>query len=385
MILAEALSRKHGEVHVARESSGLHLYMASPQILEEEGSVELRKRHLAVNVDRYLKLGQWRKRNYDNDWSAMCMKSGKAYRISDLVSMLPLNQRGVLDAPLMQIKVHNTKRSLVPDGKGNMIPVGPGECIPLPELPHNHVAREYVERRGYDVNILWRQFRASYCVKETPEDRDQAVYYKRLAMGFNDTPQGRIIFFGDIKGVQQIWQARVIDRVEGGLKFYWHPYENIWVACEARNPETGKFTPLPEVASSRFEWGPAKYKTATGASRNTSLIGFDASVNWNKMMGIKSPIIFLAEGPLDAGRWGPPACGMMGKHLSKMQAMLISDHFKRLIYIPDTGKAGQDATKSVIEAMGPNMYVKIAALAAGRSDPGEMTNDEAWAIVKPYL
>ncbi len=32
--MAEALSRKHGDIHVARESSGLHLYMPSPEVLE---------------------------------------------------------------------------------------------------------------------------------------------------------------------------------------------------------------------------------------------------------------------------------------------------------------------------------------------------------------
>ena len=136
----------------------------------------------------------------------MCMKSGKAYRISHQVSMLPLTQRGVPDAPLMHIKVHNTRRSLVPDGKGNMIPVGPGECIPLPELPSNHVAREYVERRGYDVNILWRQFRASYCFKETPEDRDQAVYYKTLVTSYKNTAESRIVSYAHLQG------KRLVDR-----------------------------------------------------------------------------------------------------------------------------------------------------------------------------
>ena len=53
--LANRLAYIHGSVRVAIENSGMHLYLASPACLEEDGLIELTKKHLAVNVDKWLR------------------------------------------------------------------------------------------------------------------------------------------------------------------------------------------------------------------------------------------------------------------------------------------------------------------------------------------
>jgi hypothetical protein len=51
--LADRLSAVHGDVHLANEASGWHLYMASPLLIAQGQKNEVHKRHLAVNAARY--------------------------------------------------------------------------------------------------------------------------------------------------------------------------------------------------------------------------------------------------------------------------------------------------------------------------------------------
>lgn len=387
--IAEALSRRHGEVHVARESSGLHLYMASPRVLEEEGRVELEKRHLAVNVDKFFRMGKWRGIGQDNDRCAQCMKTSQPYRMAALLSWPTLQERGILDAPISHVKIHNTKRNLVDDGRGNMVPHGPGQCVPINRLPPAHPAVEYLKARKYNLDVLWAQFRCSFCYEEEPMDSSTGVFYKPLSAGFRDTPQNRIIFFGDISGVQQIWQARVIDKVEDRngvvIKSYLHPYYNNFVPCEYKDSQSGKFRPLQEIQNDKFRWEISKYKTATGASRQECVIGLDAAVAWNKAMGIKVPVCVGGEGPLDAGRWGPPAVAIIGKHLSEAQAALIMKHFKRFIYVRDNDIAGKKGQESVMrQFVGKDMDLECLETPDGK-DPGDMSDEAAWDMIKPHI
>ncbi len=203
-ILAEALSARHGDVSVRFESSGLHLYMAAPCELESDGRIELEKCHLAVNADRFLRRGRFAAmpRTVNEDRSAQCMKCGKGYLVSRLLAWPKLDDRGIKDTT-HKVKVSSATACLVDDGRGNKIPPPPGRCRLITELPHDHVAVQYLVGRQYDLPTLVRQFRCSYCEEELPEDHELGIGYRRLAAGFNDTPQGRIIFFGDIDGVQK--------------------------------------------------------------------------------------------------------------------------------------------------------------------------------------
>src|ERR1019366_4210417 len=115
MLLAEKLASIHGTVVISRESSGCHLYMASPAALEQDGARELEKRHLAVNADKHFGLGAWRSSwgTYDADNTGMCMKTEKPYRVSTLKAMQPIHRRGYQASTDVQVRVK--ERYLVPD------------------------------------------------------------------------------------------------------------------------------------------------------------------------------------------------------------------------------------------------------------------------------
>ena len=192
-------------MRIAREFSGLHFYIACPECLEQEGSSELTKKHLAINPGKDF-AGQ--------DCCAMCMKCQEVYRVTILVSMPTLDQRGIEYRPeVVPPQVGPNMDLLEPDGKGNLIPKGPGEVVPVTSLAEDHPAMIYLSSRQFEPMALWQQFRCSYCTKENPN-----LYFRRLAGGFRASPQGRLIFFADQHGVQVGWQARILEMVDGNTK-----------------------------------------------------------------------------------------------------------------------------------------------------------------------
>lgn len=399
--LAEQLSVLHGEVRIAQESSGTHLYMASPVCLEDYGSAELSKKHLAVNADVYFGLGRYsglatggsgkinrRKKNKDN--CGYCMKTGTAYRVSQLLKMSSLKDRGfeigVSRAGRVFVQSASREDKLVDDGRGNMIPDHPGEAVPVTALPEDHVAVVYLRERGYtDLEKLYRQFRCSWCVKESEESRVKGRFWKNMPCGFKDTPQNRLIFYADMLGVQQGWQARILDRVRDGLRWYYHPYTNEWVPMEyqARN-ESGvlKWVPIPNVVAeterTNRSWNPSKYKTGPGVLRNKILMGLDGAIAWNREQGNDlNPKVILCEGPLDAGRFGPPAIPLLGKHFSMEQAYLIHRYFRHVTYVADNDEAGQSAQEKVKRMLAGKVDVRVRELPSYAADPGELKQKDA--------
>lgn len=234
-LLADALSQRHGMITVSRESGGLHIYMASPICLERTGEVELTKRHLAINVDRCLGIGAFRNRKgtYNADWSALCMKTDIPYKVTDLLKMPPLDKRG-LEGIKPEVSFRARDRHTITDALGVQVPYGPGVCTPLTELEPDHPAITFLEGRGYSPVGLYMYMRASFCEVEIEEDAVCGRWYKRMPQGWKDTPQGRIIFFGDMEGSQQIWQARILEQVVDRWKFFWHPYRREWVSVMHR-------------------------------------------------------------------------------------------------------------------------------------------------------
>lgn len=393
--LAEALSRIHGPVLVAKEKSGVHLYMASPKALEMFGRVELTKRHLAVNASKHFQIHEHipipGKQRRKRSSCAMCMKTGQPYSVADLLNMAPLDKRGIPDVKA-EVKVQDNTAWIVDDGRGNKIPLGPGTCIPINQLPPEHPAVWYLTqyRKTYDLNVLWEQFRCSFCHTEYPESMEPKRFYRKLPWGFKDTPQGRIIFFGMIDGVQRTWQARVIDYDQDNIRYYLHPYTGQWVACEQRVSENGKFEPLPSMDRSRHEWEIRRYRNARGSSRNDVLLGLDAAVEWNRRMGRsgRDMIVGLVEGPLDAGRIGPPLVASTGKFLSPEQARMLYSRFHTVISIPDTDpiglKAAEDARK-LLDQFCVFRVVNLTDFGLAGKDLGDLNNHTASQLLQPFF
>ena len=121
--LVEVLGGIHGQPTTIRETSGIHIYLACPDCLERSGEIELTKRHLAVNAEKYFSMGKFRNMqgSTDNDLCGLCMKTEKRYRVQDLLRMRPIQERGYPEVS-KEIQVKLRERYLVDDGNGNMIP-----------------------------------------------------------------------------------------------------------------------------------------------------------------------------------------------------------------------------------------------------------------------
>ena len=371
--LANELMRRHGPLRVAWEASGLHFYIASPACLEEDGAIELEKLHLAINVDKFLD-------EEGSNMVAMCMKTNTRYDVLDLLSMQTLSQRGYEH----KLEIVNTPSSnpdyLEDDGRGNMIPKSPGEMVPVFRLPHTHPAQEYLRSRGFNAIRLYQQFRLSYCEKQ----RDD-IFYRKLLNGFRATSQGRLIFYIDIDGLNRGWQARILEKEEGGFKWFFHPYSRKWVKVLRRVEDK------LERADTRWEnWDPCKYFCGHGTQRNSCLMGYDAAVHWNKT---NTPTggarwCVLVEGPLDAGRIGPPAMAIMGKSFSPDQCALVCRYFSRFIYIQDNDEAGEAAGMQVLKRfaeVGQSGNLTVISAPDRYKDVGEMPEQEAQEMIRKVL
>jgi hypothetical protein len=358
--LAEDLMRCHGNVKVSREMSGLHFYIACPECLAgEKGETELWKMHLAMNVDKYLR---------GNSGAAQCMRTGKVYRIDELTMWPLLETRGytrgpakIIDLPLISGEFHEE------DEKGRWVPKGPGETIPLHSLPFDHPAIEYLHSRKFSITDLSNQFSAQYCVKERTDIR-----YRRLLHGFRATPQGRVVFYIYHHGVRVGWQARILEREDENHLYYFHPYKETWMAVKTRETPEMEWMPMEGWE----EWDPAKYIAAHGMRRNSILMGFDSARAWNAFHRPKRKFCFLLEGPLDAGRLGPPAVATCGKFLSEQQAAQLMAAFDTIIIVPDNDAYGSKLYEHVGQWIGVQREFVVIHPPRHRKDAGEMTEQE---------
>jgi hypothetical protein len=394
-ILAEQLSAIHGMVTVSTGRSGVHLRFASPRCLETDGARELSPgaRHLYLNVDKYLCRGKFRsmRGTYDADLCARCHKTNTAYRVSALLAMHPVEARPGLD--LSQVDM---RREVNGDDKddalrlrndeGRVIAWPPGECVDVRTLEASHPARVYLDNRDggpFDLDVLNGMFRLEYCVKQAPPDRSIKRYYKRLALGFRNTPQGRLIIHSVVNGARVGWQARVLQQDIGNTRFYWHPYRECWVPAEILVPNS-KPRVTEEVARDEYPWEMAKYFIGNLQLKSTFLLGYDAAVEWMKTRNC--PVMGLVEGPLDAGRPGPPFVAMMGKTLSQAQAALLAAAgVRKVVYVKDANKYGEEAWKQVNSILDRSVARVALSVPEGNDDLGSMSPEKALELVTPHL
>jgi hypothetical protein len=368
-------------MYFARETHGLHLYLPCWECAKKTGARELTSRHMTINVDRFLGEGRFRRLRgtYDGDRSAMCMKEERGTKVSKLLRQPSLESLGLTDW-VGEVHMYAKERFLIDDGRGNMIPDHPGEVIPLTELPEDHVAIQYLRERQYDPAALVEQFRCGWCVAE------KTAKHRRMPGGFKDTPQGRIVFFCDMLGVQQGWQGRILDRVEGDGHFYWHPYEERWVLVEVKLGRA--WIRQMEFLDSKEEdliWKPSKYKTASSMARNECLMGLDAAIRWNASRPGKRRVAVLGEGPLDAGRFCAPGIPLLGKFLSQAQARILAKHFDEIIWVGDTDSVGRRATAQVKAELAGKVVTRILALPSSIKDAGELEPAIAQCLFETML
>lgn len=367
-LLANRLAQIHGGARIAKEKNGTIIYIPSPHCLEHYGLSEIYKKHLAIVVDWYMDP------EHSNPNCGFCMKSNVRYNIEDLLNMTPVNERGykVTETQKKVTKSDSTKY-LEYDEDGNLVPTSPGDVIPIHECLDTNPGVQYLLKRGYDLTMLWQHMRVSFCTKENPK-----VPYGWQPEGFRKTPQGRIIFYIDQFGVNRGWQGRILETVDNNLKYFWHPYKEVWVPVEEKTKEG--FKPLPGYDG----WNPGKYIIGMGTSRNDVLLGFDAAVKYNE--GKTTKTLILTEGPLDAAKIGPPAVAVMGKWVSEGQAALASNSFNNIIIIPDNDRGGQDFLNHARRSLGVfGVAPKVIELPENVNDVGTLTIEDAQRLIKEYV
>jgi DNA primase len=105
-------------------------------------------------------------------------------------------------------------------------------------------------------------------------------------------------------------------------------------------------------------------------------MGYDAARDFNAAHPGKKRWCFVCEGPLDAGRLGPPAVAVCGKFFSEEQAGLLADAFDVLIVVPDNDAAGSKLPEYVAHWIGATRRVVVVNPPAYCKDSGEMTSTE---------
>ena len=382
--LAEALSVIHGDVDVTTEEHGIHLYLADPGLLMCDGVKELRSKHLSVNASKYFGLGVWADlKPYKRERVGNCMKNGTVYKVSDLMNMRPLHMRNIPNAGPGKVRIASVDAVMITDERGNLIPDHPGTVVPVTELPPDHQAVFYLKWRGYDLDRLWQMFRCSWCAEEAPEIRGRRGY-QRLVDGWANTPQERVVFYGDIRGVQTTWQVRVLEYVDDTrLRHYvFHPYRRQWVQDAWRDtPEAewqwlSPYNALDEKGT-RIWKSLAKYSNAKGAPRTA--LGFDAAVRWNAWRRRSARFCVMVEGPLDAGKIGPPALSVIGKYLSTEQAALLASEFSWVLLGYDNDEPGRAQRERATRVLGEAGIRVIPVYPdAGGKDWGDMERPACW-------
>lgn len=400
MRLAQKLAAIHGPVTITSEASGLHIYIADPELLREDGQKELVSKHLSINVDKFLGTGQWDPQTHPTKENktlyrkfhsqnkevpcAISMKTKKVYMVSDLLAYTPIqNRHGLFANVKSAVTVGALNKRLVYDENGNLVPEWVGHTIPLSQLPANHPAIEYLTERGYDIKALENQFEACYCDEALPESRGEGRFYSRLPGGMKNTPQGRIILSIRMHGVRIGYQSRYIDKWVGNLHYFWSN-EQKWVLIEERMPDGSIKEVYPADEYFKKGFAPHKYMNATGMERNKALMGFDAAVAFNADRPVNKRYCVLVEGPLDAARIGPPAIAMLGKSLSQYQAAYIRGAFTHVLTVMDNDEAGKQCLRSIHRQLEFNPITEIH-LPPDKKDIGELSYEEAALLVIPHI
>lgn len=403
------------EVRLTKERSGYQLYIPCPECLHTHGKDELKDPKYSINLNRHLGIGEGDVDYINDDWgeierrrgrSSICMRTRSSakphlFKVEELLTMGTVTERH----PNIDSKASVTSSVSDEDREafwekdpltGIMRPPLASDklsnLIPVVMLESGHPAREYLEQRGFDLAVLWKMFRTSYCAVEYPHGKNR-VYWRKMPGGWKDTTQGRVVFHAMVDGTPMTWQARVIDRIsEDGLEhYYWHPYAKRWDLVESRPHNKARWMrhePFNELnEENKTDWKPSKYRTAKFSDRH--LMGWDAAIEANAERDVKWCV--LCEGPLDAARVGPGGLAVLGGSMSDENARKIVESFHVVMTAFDNdavGSGGTDSTKKQlarVKSRNPMLAVVDSVLIPTGKDLGEMPQKQADEIIKTTL
>jgi len=193
----------------------------------------------------------------------------------------------------------------------------PGRCIRLDQLAHGHIARMYVESRGFDASHIGKQYRVTYC-----EEVDS-----KYGMA-----QGRLIIPIIMQGEMVGWQART-------------PYDVDWKAS-----------------------GIPKYYNSPGINKRLMLYGHDDAVT--------EDFCIITEGVTDVWAVGPGAVCLLGKDMSAHQAEIIKMNWKAAVIALDAD-AGDRIRKINFMLDMPKVYITMP----DGKDPADLTQKKFWDLL----
>lgn len=346
--LAKNLCRIHGKGKLSHGRSGTILYLPCPTCLSKYGKRELKSQHLAVRMDEMVLSGE----RGENAWVATCMKNGCAYKYRDMLGMAPISVRipgYSLQGFDIEKKVH-TSYPRMTDSHGVSVPFPPGDVIPITMLPGDHPAREYLEGRNFNLQMLWDKFLTSFCVKELPRTKENGVYYRPLVSPWRSTPQGRVVFFAKKEGSLTGWQSRIIEKEEGDLKFTLRP-DGSWVhtatKVEDEWVDEGDF----QKAHEDKLWPPPKYRNAVGQNNGDAVFGYDYLVSCLEGIPMEERVVVLTEGPLDAARFGFLGIPVLGKTVQKGLLDSLRPLTNKIIMAGDNDTVGKGAATRMVKVI----------------------------------
>jgi hypothetical protein len=344
--LATNLCAIHGRGHISTGRSGKVLSLPCPKCLEVYGRRELTSRHLAVLLD---KAGKKPK-----SVSAYCMKHNATHRYSleDLMSFPPMSVRvpGYVTTTTFKETPTETHHPLLRHESGVDIPYPPGKLVPLTELPADHVALRYLASRGYNIAPLVKQFGCAWCTDEEPRTKENGLHYRQWEGGFNNTPQGRIIFQALVNHVPVGWQGRLLDTWQDNQYFIYHPYTGEWVAVGSK--ENGELVYYPAYSSQRRPL--SKYANALGMLSGSVLFGQDNYVDSNSNIEHRHRVLVLTEGPLDAARFPLNGLAYTRAHISPAQARIAASLAHTVVLASDNDDAAAQARTRNMEILYQN-------------------------------
>lgn len=358
--LAARLSVLHGDVTEHSECHGIHLHMACPACLVSDGTTELRKKHLSINISK-------------KSAPCCCHKSegGHKFRLEELLEMPSLDDRGIRDYPRSGKPRYSTmSNALEKDADGRMVPIRAGKLVPVTSLPSDHPAIEYLRNRQFtNLQQLVDRYQLSLCV--APNESRGKVY--PLPFGFTTGQAGKLVFTIVQDGLYEGWQARTIEKAEGDFKYELHNDCRTWVPV-ARKSDCGAYVGLEDPAYNRQGMEKCllrpKYHSCRGMMKSNILPGYDSCVKANKERDAADlpRVIVLCEGIFDAAALGPLAVPLLGASISPAQVELVRKIVRPciqerrpdvVIYIADNDKKGQEAADRVSTMLQNGPVIKV--------------------------
>lgn len=305
----QALTKKYGKFKKTRGRRGTEYKICCPFCASKRGKPD-KSYKLYVNPS----LGVYN-----------CYKCEARGRASDLVGAFA--------------NVPPPPRTVRPPSRVSM----PGEVVPLHTLGEDHIARRYLEMRGFNTELLSTHLGVHYCVQGQ-------VFGNGVDFAFDTT--NTIVFPVWMHGKLIGWQARLLydpdSLSDEQCALYGFPQD-----------EDGKWI------------RPPKYYTPSGMAKGEILYNFDNAV--------KSDLVVVSEGPLDVAGIGMCGVGTFGKSISDDQIRLLKEYWDIVVLMLDPGDADAETERLFYDLQ--MSVITIPVTLSKVKDPGDASFYRIWSDI----